>query len=143
MRAVFKADGDETGDASCVSEWWLEGGDEGPGPHLHEVNVEVFYVVEGVMTFLAGHEWFEASRGSFLPVPAGVSHDFASRSDAPARVLNVFMPGGFEPGDDHRLVHRAVRHQRLTQHRGLGRVRGAGSDAAYARRPARIASARS
>ena len=30
MYAVFKADGAETGDAYCVSEWWLEAGDEGP-----------------------------------------------------------------------------------------------------------------
>jgi mannose-6-phosphate isomerase-like protein (cupin superfamily) len=96
MRAVFKADGDETEGRYCVSEWWLEAGDEGPGPHSHEENVEVFYVIEGTMSFLAGDKWLDAPRGSFLRVPAGVMHDFQNRSTARAGALNLFMPGGFE-----------------------------------------------
>ena len=31
MRGVFKADGEETGDAYCVSEWSVEPGGDGPG----------------------------------------------------------------------------------------------------------------
>jgi mannose-6-phosphate isomerase-like protein (cupin superfamily) len=27
--------------------------DPGPGPHSHEENVELFYVIEGTMSFLA------------------------------------------------------------------------------------------
>jgi hypothetical protein len=52
MRAVFKADGAETDDRYCISEWWFESGDSGPGPHSHEDNVEIFYVIEGTMSFL-------------------------------------------------------------------------------------------
>ena len=96
MHAVFKADGAETGDRYCVSEWWLDGGQPGPGPHSHENNEELFYVVEGVMSFLVGTEWIEAARGSFVRVPAGTTHDFENRSDVRAGVLNVFIPGGFE-----------------------------------------------
>ena len=54
MRAVFKADGPETDDRYCVSEWWLDAGQPGPGPQSHEANVELFYVVEGTMSFLTG-----------------------------------------------------------------------------------------
>jgi mannose-6-phosphate isomerase-like protein (cupin superfamily) len=97
MHAVFKADGEETGDAYCVSEWWLEAGDSGPGPHSHEDNIEIFYVIEGTMSFLAGDEWIDAPRGSFLRIPAGVTHDFANRSEGRAGALNLFIPGGFEP----------------------------------------------
>jgi quercetin dioxygenase-like cupin family protein len=97
MYAVFKADGPETDDRYCVSEWWLEAGQPGPGPHSHEANVELFYVLEGVMSFLAGADWIEAPRGSFLRIPAGTTHDFENRGDARAGVLNVFIPGGFEP----------------------------------------------
>ena len=96
MHAVFKADGPETDDRYCVSEWWLEGGEPGPGPHSHEANEELFYVLEGAMSFLVGAEWIEAPRGSFLRLPAGTTHDFENRSDARAGVLNVFIPGGFE-----------------------------------------------
>jgi quercetin dioxygenase-like cupin family protein len=97
MRAVFKADGEETDERYSVSEWWVEPGQTGPGPHSHEANEELFYVIEGTMSFLAGSEWIEAPRGSFLRIPAGTTHDFENRSDAPAGVLNVFIPGGFEP----------------------------------------------
>jgi mannose-6-phosphate isomerase-like protein (cupin superfamily) len=96
MRAVFKADGTETEDRYCVSEWWLESGDPGPGAHAHDDNVEIFYVIEGTMSFLAGEKWLDAPRGSFLRIPAGVKHDFENRSGERAGVLNVFIPGGFE-----------------------------------------------
>jgi mannose-6-phosphate isomerase-like protein (cupin superfamily) len=96
MRAVFKADGAETGNGYCVSEWWLGAGDPGPGPHSHEENVELFYVLEGTMTFLAGERWFEAPAGSFLRIPAGIRHDFENRGTVRAGALNVFLPGGFE-----------------------------------------------
>jgi mannose-6-phosphate isomerase-like protein (cupin superfamily) len=96
MRAVFKADGEETDDRYCVSEWWLEAGDPGPGPHSHEANVELFYVIEGSMSLLAGDQWLDAPAGSFVRIPAGVTHDFQNRSAVRAGVLNVFLPGGFE-----------------------------------------------
>jgi mannose-6-phosphate isomerase-like protein (cupin superfamily) len=96
MHAVFKADGAETADRYCISEWWLQAGDSGPGPHSHADNVEVFYVIEGTMSFLAGDRWLDAPAGSFLRIPAGVTHDFANRSTERAGALNVFMPGGFE-----------------------------------------------
>jgi mannose-6-phosphate isomerase-like protein (cupin superfamily) len=96
MQAVFKADGAETDDRYCVSEWWLEPGDSGPGPHSHEDNVEIFYVIEGTMSFLAGEGWLDAPRGSFLRIPAGVTHDFENRGTERAGALNVFLPGGFE-----------------------------------------------
>jgi mannose-6-phosphate isomerase-like protein (cupin superfamily) len=96
MRSRFLADGEETGDRYCVSEWWLEAGEDGPGPHSHESNEELFYVLAGTMTFLAGDDVVEAPPGTFLRIPAGVLHDFRNAGDEPAGALNVFMPGGFE-----------------------------------------------
>jgi mannose-6-phosphate isomerase-like protein (cupin superfamily) len=96
MRAVFKADGEETDDRYCVSEWWLEAGKPGPGPHSHEDRVELFYVLEGTMSFLAGDRRVDAPRGSFLRIPAGVTHDFENSGPERAGILNVCLPGGFE-----------------------------------------------
>jgi len=96
MRGVFKADGPETDDRYCVSEWSLEPGGPGPGPHHHEHNVELFLVTEGTMTFLVGEAWFDAPRGTFLRVPEGVTHDFANHTEQRASAFNVFIPGGFE-----------------------------------------------
>ncbi len=96
MTGVFKADGEETGDAYCVSEWSVDPGCEGPGAHRHEDNVELFLVTEGTMSFLLGDDWLDAPRGTFQRIPAGVMHDFANRTEAPASAYNVFIPGGFE-----------------------------------------------
>jgi mannose-6-phosphate isomerase-like protein (cupin superfamily) len=96
MRAVFQADGEETGDAYTVSEWWLEPNSDGPGAHSHEANDEIFRIVEGTMSVLVGGKWIDAPAGSTIIVPAGTTHDFANRTDAPAALFNVFIPGGFE-----------------------------------------------
>jgi quercetin dioxygenase-like cupin family protein len=60
-------------------------------------DVELFYVIEGTMSFLAAERWQDASAGSFLRIPAGVRHDFREplRRAAPG-VLNVFIPGAFD-----------------------------------------------
>lgn len=96
MSAVFKADEAETDCAYSISEWWLEPHAAGPGPHSHADHDDVFYVIEGVMSFLIGDDWIDAPRGSFVRAAPGVTHDFANRSDARAGVLNLYIPGGFE-----------------------------------------------
>lgn len=96
MHSVFLADGAETGDRYSASIWWVSPGQPGPGAHSHEANDELFYVIEGTMTFLVGDEWIDAAAGTFLRIPAGITHDFANRTESPAGALNVFIPGGFE-----------------------------------------------
>lgn len=96
MTAVFKADHGETDNAYSVSEWWLEPHTTGPGAHSHTDNVELFYVISGVASILAGDAWIDAPAGSFIRIPANVQHDFENRTDERAGLLNVFLPGGFE-----------------------------------------------
>jgi mannose-6-phosphate isomerase-like protein (cupin superfamily) len=96
ISSAFLADGDETSDTYSISEWWLEAKQPGPGAHSHEANDDIFYVLDGTMTFLVGEKRFDASKGTFLRVPAGVVHDFENNSDHRAGVLNIYIPGGFE-----------------------------------------------
>ena len=96
MSSVFLADGEETGDRYSVSIWWVDAGRPGPGPHSHEANEELFYVIEGTMTFLVGDQHVDAAAGTFLRIPARVTHDFENRTARRAGALNVFIPGGFE-----------------------------------------------
>ena len=58
--------------------------------------VRVATVLDGTMSFLVGDEWVDAPEGTFIRIPAGVTHDFANRTDAPAMAFNLFIPGGFE-----------------------------------------------
>ena len=101
MRAVIKADGGETGGHSCVSEWWVDPHCKGPGAHSHEANDEIFYGIGGTMAVLGGDTWHDVGPGSFLLIPAGTIHDFENRTEAPAGLLNVFVPGGFEAKMTH------------------------------------------
>ncbi len=95
ISALFKADGDETGKAYSISEWWLDANTKGPGAHSHPED-GIFFVIEGTMSVLVGERWIDASQGSFVLVPGGVTHDFENRSDSRAGVLNLFLPGEFE-----------------------------------------------
>ncbi|MEO7495902.1 MAG: cupin domain-containing protein [Massilia sp.] len=94
--AVFKADEAETGAKYSISEWWLEPHTQGPGPHQHPED-DVFYVIEGTMSVLVGQTWHDAERGAFILIPGGVIHDFENRGAVRAGMLNVSVPGPFEP----------------------------------------------
>ena len=96
ISAVFKADGAETESRYSISEWWLEPNTQGPGAHSHPED-DLFYVIEGTMSVLVGETWTHATKGSFVLIPGGVTHDFENRGNVRAAVLNLSIPGEFEP----------------------------------------------
>ena len=96
MKAIFKADENETNEYYSISEWWLEPHSDGPGAHQHEENDEVFYVLEGTTSILVGEQWIDAEKGSFFRIPSKTMHDFKNQTDKKTGVLNFFIPGGFE-----------------------------------------------
>jgi len=96
IAAVFKADEFESESRYSISEWWLEPHTQGPGAHSHPED-DIFYVIEGTMSVLVGERWTHATQGSFILVPGGVTHDFQNRGDVRAGVLNLSIPGSFEP----------------------------------------------
>jgi quercetin dioxygenase-like cupin family protein len=95
ITALFKADGAETAGRYSISEWWLDPHTQGPGAHSHPED-DVFYVIEGTMSFLLDGKWIDAPKGSFVLVPGGATHDFENRSETRAGALNLSIPGGFE-----------------------------------------------
>ena len=78
ISALFRADGAETASRYSISEWWLEPNTHGPGAHSHPED-DVFYVIEGTMSVLVGEKWTHATKGSFVLIPGGVTHDFENR----------------------------------------------------------------
>lgn len=96
MNSTFLADGAESDRRYSVSFWRVAPGSPGPGAHSHEANEELFLVIEGTMTFLVGDRYVDAPTGTFLRIPAGVTHDIENRTPERASVFNVFIPGGFE-----------------------------------------------
>jgi mannose-6-phosphate isomerase-like protein (cupin superfamily) len=95
ISSIFKADGEETGNAYSVSEWWLDPNTKGPGAHKNDDD-HAWYVIEGAMSILIGKKWIDAPKGSFVLIPGGVSHDFENRSQKRAGILSFNSGAGFE-----------------------------------------------
>jgi quercetin dioxygenase-like cupin family protein len=92
----IKAEAATTGGAVFLSETEIEPGFPGPPPHTHEHLHDMFYVLEGVLTFLVDGQTIEAQPGTFVCAPPGTIHTFTNRSEAPVRFLNLATPAGFE-----------------------------------------------
>jgi quercetin dioxygenase-like cupin family protein len=95
-RLTLKATGETTGGTLFMSESTVEPGFPGPPPHIHEKLHDMFYVLEGTLTFHLGEETAEATPGTFVCVPPGTVHTFSNQSLAPVRFLNFNTPAGFE-----------------------------------------------
>ena len=92
----LKATTEATGGRFALVEASFPPGFEGPPPHRHREMHDCFYIVEGALRFRLGDETLDATAGSFVAVPPGTVHTFSNPFDAPARVLNLYTPGGLE-----------------------------------------------
>lgn len=89
------APGEQTGGAYALLEARvLPGG--GPPPHLHRREEESFFVLEGELTFFVEGRPVRTTAGSFVQMPRGTTHCFKNESAAPARMLILVTPSGFE-----------------------------------------------
>ena len=95
MRAVFFADGDETGQQYSISEWSLDARTEGPGAHAHPDD-HIFYVLDGALRLIIDGRPTDAPRGSYAVIPGGVSHDFDNPGAETCRFISINVPAGFE-----------------------------------------------
>jgi quercetin dioxygenase-like cupin family protein len=66
------------------------------GLHVHRVQEETFYVLEGECDWQIGEQRVHAARGTFVFIPPGVPHNIANATDVPARVLMTVSPPGHE-----------------------------------------------
>lgn len=66
------------------------------GLHVHRVQEETFYVLEGECEWQVGDQCVRATPGTYLFIPPGVPHNIANPCDKPARVLMTVSPPGHE-----------------------------------------------
>lgn len=64
--------------------------------HTHRHEDESFYLLEGEMAFVCGGKWMKAGPGAFVYGPREIAHGFKVIGSAPARMLLMCNPGGFE-----------------------------------------------
>jgi quercetin dioxygenase-like cupin family protein len=63
---------------------------------IHYTEDVAVYVLEGALTFFWGSEKREAVFGSYLFQPRGIPHGFRVEGGAPARILYMTIPAGFD-----------------------------------------------
>jgi len=91
---AFLVTGDSTRHTSMF-EWTIPAGFS-TGLHVHRVQEETFYVLEGECDWQVGGERVRATPGTYLFLPPGVPHNIANASDKPARMLLTISPPGHE-----------------------------------------------
>ena len=91
---TFLVTGDDAKHTSMF-EWTIPPGFS-TGLHVHRVQEETFYVLDGECDWQVGGERVRATPGTYLFLPPGVPHNIANASDKPARVLMTVSPPGHE-----------------------------------------------
>ena len=89
---AFLVTGEDTSHTSMF-EWTVPAGFS-TGLHVHRVQEETFYVLDGECEWRIGGRTIRAAPGAYVFIPPGVPHDIANVSDRPARmIMNVSPPG--------------------------------------------------
>ena len=89
------ATGEETGGAYCLAEATVPPGG-GPPPHYHTREEELFYVLDGEITFTVAERVVVGGPGTFVQIPRGTPHAFKNQSAVAARMLIQCVPAGFD-----------------------------------------------
>jgi quercetin dioxygenase-like cupin family protein len=95
LPTLLRATAETTGGAFGLVEQVLPPGFASPY-HTHHLEDEAFYVVEGEMAFVCDGRWTRARPGTYVFGPRNIAHGFKVLGPAPARLLLLCTPGGFE-----------------------------------------------
>ena len=88
---VTKADTKHT----SMFDWTLPSGFS-TGLHVHRVQEETFYVVEGECDWQIGDRHVRAKPGAYVFIPPGVPHNIGNSSGKTARMIMTVSPPGHE-----------------------------------------------
>jgi quercetin dioxygenase-like cupin family protein len=86
------ASGEETGGGFALSLVTQPPGAATP-VHIHTLEDEAFYLLDGTMTYSADGDLHRLARGSFIFLRRGLPHAFRVTGDAPVRFLAIASPG--------------------------------------------------
>jgi quercetin dioxygenase-like cupin family protein len=67
----------------------------GPPPHIHHLEEEQFYILEGELTFFVNDQTFQVKAREFVHIPRETVHSFKN-GNTPSRLLVTFSPAGIE-----------------------------------------------
>lgn len=88
---TVKASEIQSGNGAAILEYTTRKGEEPPS-HTHPTEDEMFYVLEGAITFRCDENTFDLERGDFVFLPAGIEHRYTIRNEDSVRLLVVTAP---------------------------------------------------
>ncbi len=88
---MVKASEVAAGSGAAVLEYTTVKGEE-PPDHTHPTEDEMFYVLEGAITFHCAGQSFPLNKGGFVFLPRGIQHGYTIDSDTPVRLLVITSP---------------------------------------------------
>ncbi len=88
---IVKASEVQTGSGVALLTYVTQQGEE-PPDHTHPAEDELFYVLEGAMTFRCGGKTFDVEKGGFIFLPCGIEHGYTIRGAEPVHLLVVTAP---------------------------------------------------
>jgi mannose-6-phosphate isomerase-like protein (cupin superfamily) len=91
----FKIRGEQASGLFAIVEHPIEPGRLVP-PHIHHDEDEYSYVLEGRIGARIGDQILDAGPGTYVIKPRNVPHTFWNVGPAPARILEIIAPAGFE-----------------------------------------------
>jgi len=92
---VIKSTGEDSGGAYTLMEQVAPPGFS-PPLHMHHVEDEAYYVLEGQVRFKVGNREFDVGAGGYAFLPSKVPHTFRVEGSQPARILIWSLPSGFD-----------------------------------------------
>ena len=108
-RIVRSDDGESYGNQWLFKEGDLTGGQfdflvghidylVGPSLHIHDDQIDSFYVLEGTLTMQIGDDIVDLGPGDFATAPPGVPHTYSNihKDQPPVKVVNLMTPGGLD-----------------------------------------------
>ncbi|KAH9556697.1 hypothetical protein CY35_07G043900 [Sphagnum magellanicum] len=95
LLVTLKALGNETGGSYALFEKVMFPG-QGLPSHVHTLEDETWYMLEGELVWIVGGRDFLAKKGSFIHLPRFLAHSCANKSNKPARMVLTYAPAGFE-----------------------------------------------
>ncbi len=80
---------------TSMFDWTLPAGFS-TGLHVHRVQEETFYVLDGECTWQIGEQQVRATPGTYVFIPPGVPHNIGNASNKTARMIMTVSPPGHE-----------------------------------------------
>ena len=91
----IKASAAETNGAFTLIEQLAPAG-FGPPLHVHHIEDELFFIVDGTVRFRCGDRDIDVTAGASVFLPKSIPHAFRVQGSNPARLLQFTSPGGFD-----------------------------------------------